>query len=130
MAEKCYFEKGQYYFGEDAYKGVDVPESNLIKYDDYRYACLGRAMQPGLLYVKRDNKIGIFTLHKSGMGGYGVFIFSSNIYPFLYDEVWHNGSFDGPGFGYVAVRINHSWGVLRVEDKFDPSLKSFLNAHV
>ena len=122
---KCYFEKGQYYFGENAYKGVDVPSEYLINYEESMYACLGRAMQPGLLYVKRDNKIGVFTIHESGMASYGTFIFSSNIYPFIYDEVWHNGSFEGPGFGYVAVRIKHSWGVLRVEDKYDPCLKKF-----
>ena len=120
---KCYFEKGQYYFGYDFYSGINVPEHYLIQYEDFVYAPVGIGMTYGIMYVKRDGKIGVFTMHHCGMGGYGECIFSSNIYPFLYDEVWHNGAVEGPGFGYVAVRINHSWGVLRVEDRMDPQIK-------
>lgn len=32
---KCYFEKGQYYFGYDFYCGINVPEHYLIQYEDF-----------------------------------------------------------------------------------------------
>ena len=55
------------------------------------------------------------TIYKCSQGGYGGILYSSNIFPLLYDEMLLNGGFGGNGIGYVAVRINRYWGVLRVE---------------
>ena len=113
---KCYFEKGQYYFGHDDFSKKVIPSESLISVDNYVYAALSDAPEAGLVFVQRDNKYGVFTMHSCGQGGYGGMTFVSNIFPFIYDEVLVNGDFCGNGVGYVAVRINHSWGILRVQD--------------
>lgn len=112
----CYFKNGQYYFGWDAFTDEKIPVQNVISFDKHICKPLSDSIEMGLLFVQRDNKYGIFTMHECGMGGYGKEIFISNIYPFIYDEVLLNGSFQGDCVGYVAVRINHSWGVVRVQD--------------
>jgi hypothetical protein len=50
------------------------------------------------------------------IGACGHLIHSSNIFPFIYDEMLLNGYDYGDCIGYVAVRINHNWGILRLED--------------
>lgn len=114
---QCYFEHGQYYFGYEAFlnSSKEIAPENLISFDDYVKAGLSDVSEPGLLFVLRDKKYGVFTMHHGEMGGYGC-VYSSNIFPFIYDEVWLNGNFSGDNVGYVAVRINKSWGILRVQD--------------
>ena len=123
---KCYFEKGQYYFGYDVFSNKVIPNEHLISIDNYVYVALSDAPEAGLVFVQRDNKYGVFTMFRCGQGGYGEMTFVSNIYPFIYDEVLVYGDFCGNGVGYVAVRINHSWGILRVQDHM---VKGKLKAH-
>lgn len=113
---KCFFEKGQYYFGFNMYHEIEVQENHLISFENYIYAPLCDASDPGMVYVCHDGKWGVFTRHHVDMGMMSYGIFKSNIFPFVYDEIWHNGDFCGDGVGYAAVRINHCWGILRIED--------------
>lgn len=113
---RCYFEKGQYYFGYEPVREREIPAEHIIAYDDYVYAALCDTFTAGLVFLKRDGKYGVFTMQSCGMGGYGGSVYASNIFPFLYDEILLNGSFSGDCVGYVAVRINHYWGILRVQD--------------
>ena len=67
------------------------------------------------MFVERDGKKGVMTIDKAGQGGYGGVLYSSDKFPLLYDEMLLNGDFMGESLGYIAVRINHKWGILRVE---------------
>lgn len=113
-----YIDRGHYYLGYDYFPDKQIAKENIILVDNYVYAALSDAAlgnEPGLVFVERDGKQGVLTFHSGGEGGYGALVYSSNIFPFLYDEMLLNGSFDGQDIGYVAVRINHNWGILRVE---------------
>lgn len=110
------FEGGQYYFGYDKDRKEPIKEENLIPIDRYAYQPLSDAAEAGLVFVERDGKQGVMTMYQCNPGGYGKLLHTSNIFPFIYDEMWLNGGFDGDGIGFVAVRINHCWGVLRVTD--------------
>ena len=65
------------------------------------------------MFAEGEGKKGVLTIHHANPNEGKMF--SSNIYPFLYDEILFNGSGFGHGIGYVAVRINLCWGILRVE---------------
>lgn len=110
-----YFNHGRYYLGYDYYSDKQIAKENIILVDNFVYAPLSDASVAGLAFVERDGKKGVLTFHSGGEGGYGALVHSSNMFPFLYDEMLLNGSFDGQDIGYVAVRINHNWGILRVE---------------
>ena len=114
--KNIYFEGGQYYFGYDKDRKEPITEENLIPIDRYAYQPLSDAAEAGLVFVERDGKQGVMTMYRCGQGGYGMLLHTSNIFPFIYDEMWLNGSMWGDGIGFVAVRINHCWGVLRVTD--------------
>lgn len=113
---QVYFKRGKYLFGRNDFSSEQVDENNLIPVDNYVYACLCDAAEPGLLFVERDRKKGVLTFLTGGQGGYGGLLFESNIFPFIYDEILLNGSVDGNCLGYAAVRIKHNWGILRLED--------------
>ena len=114
--KNIYFKGGQYYFGYDKDRKEPIAEENLISIDMYAYQPLSDAAEAGLVFVERDGKQGVMTMYQCGLGGYGKLLHTSNIFPFIYDEMWLNGSIAGDGIGFVAVRINHCWGVLRVTD--------------
>lgn len=110
-----YFKHGKYLFGYDYFSDKQCNEENIIRVDKFKYAPLSDASVAGLVFVERDGKQGVLTFDSGGQGGYGALIHSNNIFPFLYDEMLLNGSFNGEDIGYVAVRINNNWGILRVE---------------
>lgn len=110
-----YFYHGRYYLGYDYFSNQQIAKENIILVDNFVYAPLSDASVAGLVFVERDGKQGALTFDSGGQGGYGALIYSTNMFPFLYDEMLLNGSFDGADIGYVAVRINHNWGILRVE---------------
>jgi hypothetical protein len=114
--ENIYFERGRYYFGYDHFSDIQISKENIIPIDNFVYAALSDANELGIVFVERDGKKGVLTMDACGQGGYGAQLYSIAIFPFLYDEMLLNGGFNGDGFGYIAVRINHNWGVLRVED--------------
>lgn len=114
--KQVYFKRGQYLFGRYDFSDEQVDENNLIPVDDYVYAFLCDAPEPGLLFVERDRKKGVLTFYIGGYGGYGGMLHESNIFPFIYDEILLNGSDVGNCIGYAAVRIKHNWGILRLED--------------
>ena len=114
--KNVYFKHGQYLFGYDYFSDKLCNQENLISIDKYKYVPLSDAPEAGLVFVERDGKQGVLTLDSCGQGGYGSLIHSSNFFPFLYDEMLLNGNFRGEDIGYIAVRINHNWGILRVED--------------
>ena len=120
-----YFFNRQYIFGNDFFSNQQLLQENMISVDKFCYQPLSDASVCGLVFVERDKKQGVLTFHSGGQGGYGGVVYSSNIYPFLYDEMLLNGSFEGNDIGYVAVRINHFWGILRVEGVLNnPKLKA------
>lgn len=110
----CYFKNGQYYFGTFHDLSSKIPNEHIISYDEYVYESLCDSFVEGLVIVRRDDKFGVFTLSYTTYTE--VREFCSNIYPFLYDEMWLNGSFNGDCVGFITVRINHYWGVLRVQE--------------
>ena len=115
--KNVYFKHGQYLFGYDYFSDEQCNEENIILVDKYKYAPLCDAPEPGLVFVERDGKKGVLPMSRCGQGGYGVQLYASNIYPFIYDEMLLNGEWRrGECIGYIAVRINHNWGILRVED--------------
>ena len=114
--KNIYFEGGQYYFGYDKDRKEPITEESLIPIDRYAYKPLSDAAEVGLVFVERDGKQGVMIMYRCGQGGYGKLLHTSNIFPFIYDEMWLNGSIAGDGIGFVAVRINNYWGVLRVTD--------------
>lgn len=113
-----YFEKGKYIFGSDDFSSKELDSKNCIIIDRYQHQALGAEFEYALVFVERDKKQGILSIEAAGMGGYGKLIYSSNIYPLIYDEILFNGSSNGNNIGYAVVRINHYWGVLRLEDQF------------
>ena len=104
-----------YYFGEDAFSSEENNDNDIIPVDRWTPQSLDDGSEAALMFVERDKKMGVMTIYKCNQGGYGGVLYSSNIFPLLYDEMLLNGSFNGYGIGYVAVRINSYWGVLRVE---------------
>jgi len=110
-----FFDRGRYYFGYDYFSNKQIAKENIISVDNYVYAALSDANELGIVFVERDGKQGVLTYDSGEQGGYGALIHSSNIFPFLYDEMLLNGGVNGADIGYVAVRINHNWGILRVE---------------
>ena len=114
--KNLYFDHGQYIFGYDLYSTKQLDPANFIPVDDYSYQRLCDAAEPGILFVKRDGKQGVLTFHSGEIGACGHLIHSSNIFPFIYDKMLLNGHDYGNSIGYVAVRINHNWGILRLED--------------
>jgi len=113
---KLYFDHGQYYFGYNFFSQKEIPENNLLPFDKYYYEALSDIAELGLVIAESDGKIGVFTMYSCGQGGYGEQMYSSNIFPFIYDELLLSCSIEGNGIGFAAVRINHHWGVLRLED--------------
>ena len=109
-----YFKDGNYFWGNDPFDKEEPQKDKLIPIDKVVMRELCDSWIGGdIMFAERDGKKGVLTiLHGNPNGG---IMFSSNIYPFLYDEMLLNGSGLGHGIGYVAVRINHCWGILRVE---------------
>ena len=114
--KNLYFDHGQYIFGYDGFSTKKLDPANFIPVDDYSYQRLCDAAEPGILFVKRDGKQGVLTFHSADHGACTHLIHSSNIFPLIYDEMLLNGYDYGDCIGYVAVRINHNWGILRLED--------------
>ena len=112
-----------YYFGEDAFSSINICDYDVILIENWVYQPLDDGSVPALAFVERDKKKGVLTIYKCGQGGYGGVLFSSYFFPLLYDEMLLNGNVMGNGIGYVAVRINHYWGILRVESIFLPKEK-------
>ena len=104
-----------YYFGQDLFATDNTSDYNIIPIDRWTCQPLDDGSVAALVFVERDGKKGVMTISKCGQGGYGGVLYSINMFPLLYDEMLLNGGLEGNGIGYVAVRINNNWGVLRVE---------------
>lgn len=106
----------QYFFCADAFDENSRRSYDAIPLEKAVPEMLSDGSVAALMFVERDGKKGVMTLDRCRQGGYGTVVYKSNIFPLLYDEMLLNGSFAGYGVGYVAVRINNYWGVLRVEE--------------
>ena len=112
------FEKG-FCFGYDFFDEKFLEGKEEIRYDGYEPMRLNDCNETHVIALKKDGKIGIFSVYETGMGAYGNWLCKSNKCPFIFDEMWVSASWqDENSVGFAACRIGKDWGVIRLIDTF------------
>ena len=103
--------------GNTFYFSYNMPprdsQQNLT-YEGYETRAISDEQFGGLTFVKKEGRIGIF-LFDSGIDYPPRYLWKSDTFPFIYDEVWmpfyteHNDV-------YLAVRVGALWGVIWLYD--------------
>ena len=118
LDDKGLFCYGYNYFDQE---WSSVPK---LEYEDYVNIFVGEAMEPHIVAVKKDGRIGLFTCYVTQMGGTGQWLCRSCKEPFQFDEMWvscyrHNHDYTG----FAACRIANKWGAIKLIDTFALKLK-------
>lgn len=105
-------EDKKFVFGYDYFGNKSIKEE--ICYDSFDVIPMSDACTIFLYAVKRDDKIGLFSVYETGFGGYGSSLSSCPPNGFIYDEIWAFSPFDSELIAYIVYRINNNWGVFRI----------------
>lgn len=111
------YEKG-FCFGYDFFDEKFLESKKELEFDGYVPIRLNDCNETHVIALKREGKIGIFTVYETG-GNYGNWLCKSNKCPFIFDEMWISASWqDYNSIAFAACRIGNNWGVIRIIDTF------------
>ena len=97
-------------YGTSPYDEKFFDNKRIVEMDDYAFPRLNDSHSSWVMIIKKDEKLGIFTLYRPN-------IFKANKCPFIDDEMWISCSWEAADdTGYIAFRIGKNWGILRIID--------------
>lgn len=106
-------------FGYDFFTEGFLNNIVELTYEDYEPIRLNDCNETHVIALKREGKIGVFTVYETEMGAYGRWLCKSNKCPFIFDEMWISASsMDEKSIAFASCRIGKEWGVIRVIDSF------------
>ena len=112
------YEKG-FCFGYNLFDEHFLEYNKELEYDAYEPIRLNDCNETHVIALKRQGKIGIFTVYETEMGAYGRWLCKSNKCPFIFDEMWISASWqDLKSISFAACRIGKEWGIIRIVDTF------------